>query len=880
MRLSRWKKFAPHLIIATALIATVVPTLGAHLLNELTPYLNLTSVTAKPESVELESMEIVDKKYEKYAVDYVNYSSSSKKIQVKYNIWEIEGIYLQNDYGKKGAPNYYNSELVLAKDKTIDLSRAPLPGSGLIPVVVEYYIREWTEITWALGLKVNNRGDDTIIFPRANLTLNFLEDNLAKGWISREYEIKGHESKMIKAYLVMKNDRFFETFLCALLLGEPLDLKLGLEAYILAEGLNDEPLVPIVYPVDMDFSMPELSRGPAPFIHSITRAHVSANQPVKISVSGSDEGTGISNRTYIYYSIDGGASWESVLLTGGEWWNEYAGVPFKSSEELIGRGHNRFPIRSTIEPETYEGEIPSFSAGTQVLFKVYLEDYAANINHVDKGNWVWSQTYSYVVPGSGELPEFTVEFKKSTEESLSKKLDKYLELNGFIQDYYLKTQGVNSNLYVTEKLPDISDFLYKNDVDSSYAIEMLLLDMNKATDILADSGVARGSLLDVFGLSFKDLFAYIVDNIFLPTKQETDLGDIAKHRFEEIRIINAIEGAAPGWSTWPSGTVITTSHNLYIPDNNDPIGQRSLKWTVSAPANLSYNPNVLIDLSKNDLISFYLDYDNYKFLNENLSVTLIDNNGREMTSKQIYFEETAFETWQEITLPLALFTKDTGFNLEAIDQINFTYSGTEVVDIHIDYIMAYSMESYALHQYITRELRVKTKSGGIYLPSFEYFLYFYQGTGYGTDPPLPSSTEDPIMPDFAIEWVAGAPQHSRYTSGWYFLKLVGTNGTFEYPYGPDPNHHICGAATFLQYVGFSNGYKKLCELFGVEFDEFDEEAFTKEEIYPYTQTLATFMVYIPLGAVAALAIVLKVRQHRYKTKVKKIRNKYTKIGKR
>ncbi|MFX0139555.1 MAG: hypothetical protein ACFFDN_38290, partial [Candidatus Hodarchaeota archaeon] len=128
MRLSRWKKFAPHLIIATALIATVVPTLGAHLLNELTPYLNLTSVTAKPESVELESMAIVDKKYEKHTVEYVNYSSSSKIIQVKYPIWEIEGIYLQSQYGLKSRINYYNSRLVLAKDENIDLSRAPLPG--------------------------------------------------------------------------------------------------------------------------------------------------------------------------------------------------------------------------------------------------------------------------------------------------------------------------------------------------------------------------------------------------------------------------------------------------------------------------------------------------------------------------------------------------------------------------------------------------------------------------------------------------------------------------------------------------------------------------------------------------------------------------------
>ena len=178
-------------------------------------------------------------------------------------------------------------------------------------------------------------------------------------------------------------------------------------AYIVLEGQNDEPMLPIIYSIGLDFPFPSASRGPPPFIHSITRGPVSRNNNVTISVSASDEGTGISDRTYIYYSINGGASWDQVLLTGGTWWNSYLGEPLGLY----------YPILSSIEPETYEGEIPGFPAGTEVLFKVYLEDYAANVDHVDKGNWLWSQTYSYIVPGIGELAEVTKQFNQKTEKA-------------------------------------------------------------------------------------------------------------------------------------------------------------------------------------------------------------------------------------------------------------------------------------------------------------------------------------------------------------------------------------------------------------------------------------------------------------------------------
>ncbi|MFX0187672.1 MAG: hypothetical protein ACFE8A_08050 [Candidatus Hodarchaeota archaeon] len=874
MRLRRLKKFAPHLIIFTALIATVVPTLGSQIISDLTPYLRLTSVLSKPEAVELEGMRIVDKKFEKDTVEFLN-SYNPTRIDVEHNIWDIEGIYLQSEYAiyGKNSKNYYNS-LVRVNEKIIRLENSPLPGSGQIPVVVEYTIREWTEITWLLDLKFDNRGDDTIIVPRANLTLNYLDDNLAKGWIGREYEIKGHERKIVEAYLVMKNDRFTETFINAFLLGIQLDLTLGFEAYILAEGQNGEPLLPIIYGIEMDFVLPGQSRGPPPFIHSITRAPVSANQPVKISVGGSDEGTGISNSTYIYYSIDGGASWDTALLKGPAWWSEYVGTLFPGS----------FPISSTLQEETYEGEIPPFPAGTQVLFKVYLEDYAANVDHVDKGNWVWSQTYSYVVPGSGELPEFTQKFNKIDEKSSTQRFMDYLELNGVSIDHFQKTRGIISDTYMAN-IDQISKFLYEHDVDEIYGIGMLLVYTNKASELLADSGVATGYLLDLLGVSFKDFFAYIVENIFLPTKGDaTLLVENARDRFSEITVIDDIEGSIPEWSSSPSGTVVDEGSNR-VKINGERIPNedgKSLLWTLSAPANLSGDfSSAPRDLSKNDLVSFYIDYDNYTTLNGNLSVTLLDNNGREMTSKQISFEETAPTTWQEITLHLNEFTQDTGFNLGAIYQMNFTYNGTEGVGVYIDYIFGYSASSYDIHQYITHGRKVGTATGG-QVKMTRFFggspmgplAAIYQGSGMVT---TPVETADPIIPDFSVD--LGEMRRGR-TSGWNFINLVATNGTYEYDYGKAPNHHVIGAATFLEYLGDRIPHERLCELFGVEMDEFDVEPFTAEEIYPYTQTLGALMVYIPLGAVAALAIILQVRRYRTRKKVEKIKKKYTKIKSR
>ncbi|MFX1393852.1 MAG: hypothetical protein ACFFAH_09785 [Promethearchaeota archaeon] len=841
MRLSRWKKFAPHLIIMATIIAIAVPTLGSHALNELNPYLALSEELAKPEAIVADHMEIVDRTY-------------------------------VNDDPSKG----------------------------------------WETVTWAFKLEITNRGDEDIILPAANVTLYYLDDILGKGYISEKHEIAAGKSKMIDLYMVMENNRISKTWFTGLILGNPLDLTAIFEPYILVDGPDEEPFLPLSMVQELEFSFPHTSRGPAPFIHSIIRSPVSVNHPVSVSVSATDEGTGISNRTYIYYSIDDGISWDKSLLIGGEWSNKYKfhldenGIP-------VGLLGGYYPIRSTLQEETYEGEIPGFPSGTSVLFKVYLEDYAGNYEHEKTANWVESQTYSYIVPSAGEVPKFTAEFKETIEPSSTEKFFDYLELNGINLQNYLYLNDVNS-WTILPKLADISKFFYEHDIDASYCLGILNIDFDKGAEIMADSGISSGYMLKLFGVSIDDFFDFVVEHIFLPTKH--DLAKQASDIFRGISIIDDIEGYYP-WSTETPWTSNVSKHDdelefilrKYINIGKDRVGVYKLRWNTTGPATLgrdfSSNP---IDLSNRNFLTFYLDYPvaDYQKLNGNLSVILTDNNGRTMTSNRIVFENdgsTISPTvpLQQITLELNSrhFTIDQGFNFGAIHKMNFTYSGTLKVKMFFDYISAYSSRAYVVHQSLTYDFELTHKEINNFLFGIWTGELLLPGIFWGTNANLNNILFKPdyLVTDFSID--------SRRTGGWNFLHLMATdNGTLtsetdELGEFGQLNQHMTAANLILSdrnitivEVGAGsswylvlgecaaiNFFERLCTLVGTEIVKFDEEPLNKEEIYPYTQNVATLMVYIPLGAVAALAIILRVREHRYKTKAKKIRTKYKKIGK-
>ena len=215
------KKIAPFLTVVVIFTAMVAP-LGLYTVNELTPYLNLADVMMMPEAMYLDTMEIVNKKYDKTAEERV-LSISNTKIKTTHPIYEVNGIFLQSEYGLDHPTNYYNRR-VLISDNSIDLSEAPLPGSGQIPVVIEYTIKKWTSITWRFNLKLSNRGDNDILFPAANVTLEYLDDTVGEGWIPHDYEVRAHQDEIIDLYLRMENNELTSSFLNALLLGLPLEL--------------------------------------------------------------------------------------------------------------------------------------------------------------------------------------------------------------------------------------------------------------------------------------------------------------------------------------------------------------------------------------------------------------------------------------------------------------------------------------------------------------------------------------------------------------------------------------------------------------------------------------------------------------------------------
>ncbi|MFX1452247.1 MAG: hypothetical protein ACFFCM_15525, partial [Promethearchaeota archaeon] len=818
-----------------------VPTLGSQALNELSPYLALSEELAKPEAIVADHMEIVDR------------------------------TYVDDD---------------------------PVKG--------------WETVTWEFLLKVTNRGDEEIILPAANVTLYYLDGVLGKGFISDKYEIEAGKSKMVNLYLIMENNRLSKTWFTALLLGEPLDLTAVFEPFILTEGENEQPFLPLNMVQELEFSFPRQSRGPAPFIHSITRYHVGSNQPVKISVSASDEGTGISNRTYIYYSIDGGSSWDKSLLIGGEWSNKY-NFHYDEYGRPTGLLDGYYPIRSTLQPETYEGEIPGFSPGTSVLFKVYLEDYAGNHEHKKTANWVESQIYSYIVPSAGALPEFTAEFQQITEPSSTDKFFNYLELNGINIQNYLYINGIESN-YLLNRMHLISEFFYYNDIDASYCFGMLNIDTEKGYEIMADSGISSGYLLQVFGLSIDDFFDYLVEHVFLPTKH--DLAKQAGRILNEMNVIDELELLSiPSWKPENSSDTATAEFLAGPKRKNigkDRVGDYMLKWWIktggpsSIGRDFSSNP---IDLKKSDFLTFYLDYPvaQYERINGNISVILIDDKGRTMTSKQITFENDGSQLsqtipLQQITLELNSkdFTKEPGFALRKIHQINFTYSGIENVQIFLDYISAYSSRAYNVHQYLMYDFGLS----GLNMKKFLFGrpeTYFEPAAFWSIAANLMMTSFQPD--DIITDWSLKQYRKEVYkrTAAWNFLDLVATdNGTLSLENGilgdlGVLNNHMTAAnliiedrvmivgqpypaITFLNRSSI-NFYETLCLLLDTKIVVFDEEPIDKEDIYPYTQNVGMLMVYVPLGAVGALAIVLRVRQQRYKTKIKKIHTKYKKIGK-
>ena len=462
-----------------------------------------------------------------------------QEVVVNADITNVIGVWNTSDHSFGNLYNESNGHSY--NGKIITFPTPVTPGktplwityeSEYASVIVEYSIKKWTSMIWRLDLLVKNTLSSSLTFPAANLSLNYLDGLLGNGWISEDTVIGPGQSGTVAINLLMDNDRTFQAFVQTMLLGLPLELAANFDAYILVEGLLNDPFLGIVFGTELGFPFPSGGGGTPPFIGSINRSKVSATNDVVVSVNASDlGGTGISNRTYLRYSTDSGNSWDQIHMTGGTWINSYMGADFA----------DYFPIVSADQEETYVGVIPggNMTAGTDVLWYVYLEDYAGNIEHIKPGNWVVSDNYSFTVPITGELEEeiFTAPVSEAGADFFSTFMG-YLESYGVNINAYMYSLGINAATLIP-LLGAMAGFFYDNDIDSNHAVGMLLINMDAGLGILADSGVAAGYLLNLFGITFDGLLEHIATHIFLPISD--DIYEMAAQSLQEIVVVDDME---------------------------------------------------------------------------------------------------------------------------------------------------------------------------------------------------------------------------------------------------------------------------------------------------------------------------------------------------
>jgi len=771
-----------------------------------------------------------------------------QEVNTDHNIIKVNGVWNTSEHLFENLYNESNGDTFL--DNKIFFSTPFSQGetyiyisyvSDQVPLMVEYYYKPWESIMWRLDLKVTNTGGSTITVPRANLSINHLGGQLGYGWISTDSIISAGKSEIVQAFVIMNNDRLFQSFLIAALLGEPLDLKTDFEAYILIDDISQKiPLFGVIYPTELSFPFPSSKGGSPPYIWSINRTSVRADQPVNIFINATDQGTGISNRTYIYYSIDNGNSWNNATMTGGTWVNSFLGTPLGGY----------FPIPSTIYPESYQGQIPGFSAGTEVLFKIYLEDYAGNVEHTKKANFVESQIFSYTVPIVGELsPEFNIFYKEEDVDFFATFFD-YLEASGVnLLNYMFLEEDLNS-LTILPLLGGMTDFFYAHDVDSDYAIGLLLIALEYGLSIMGDSGLAAGHLLDLLEVDFENLINYLVDHVFLPTSE--DLPTLAQEKLQEIFIIDDMDGNITNhWISSASGIVDEELFNI-LSINSENIGFKSMNWTLSTLGNLTRNfGSETFSLTENDILTIHLDYEEkfYNRINGNISIEFFDENSYLMKSKTLNFENSLFGTWQEILLFLNStdFSTDPGFDFSKVQKISVDYNGTKNVSIFLDYICTYSPQVYDSHYYFTQTLKLKNSD-------IRNFLNLkFQGIGRVEL----LGEYDHIIP--LEDWDLN---YSRI-SLWNFLNLIAS--------GNETNNHITAANLLLEDMGIPGFYNRL--LLNLEGEILlANTPITPNNIYPYTQTITSILVFTILGLVVYKVVKRELYTKKELKKLSKAKN--------
>ena len=119
---------------------------------------------------------------------------------------------------------------------------------------------KWTWCVNRLDVEFTNVLDKDLLVPKADVSVKYFGGRLGDGYIAQEYEIKAGETKIIsmflKTYNVGTQAELFSKFLKAQFWGQDLTLNVDINAYILIDGVLDEPLLGLKFPMTIKNPLP------------------------------------------------------------------------------------------------------------------------------------------------------------------------------------------------------------------------------------------------------------------------------------------------------------------------------------------------------------------------------------------------------------------------------------------------------------------------------------------------------------------------------------------------------------------------------------------------------------------------------------------------
>ena len=391
---------------------------------------------------------------------------------------------------------------------------------------------KWTWCVNRLDIAFKNPLDKTLSIPKSDVSVKYFGGRLGDGYIADQYTIDPYETKIVSMYLktynVGQQAELFSRFLKAQFWGQDLTLNVDINAYVLINGILDEPLIGLKFPMTIKNPLPFGLHGWAPIIQSITTGVVQNNQPVTITFNASDPGAGISNRVYLYYRLNGIGNWDNksvydgVVQVNNPYW----------TDTFMGLSQAKpFPIPSSYpdSPVTFTANLPAQAAGTKVEYYIYIEDWAGNWQHEKQANYVDSDVMTYTVT-SGTIGANTTTYDASWEDPFIIRYLDYLDTHGTNLQHYLYTLGIDM-LGLLPLINTFSETLFSLNVDMDYILALLTTDFIKSLRVMADSGVPPGIMMkilgDLFGFTFDDMVGYILPRIWFPFPGDNNASALA-----------------------------------------------------------------------------------------------------------------------------------------------------------------------------------------------------------------------------------------------------------------------------------------------------------------------------------------------------------------